>query len=413
MTRYGSVDSTDYTEDAEENIARHGSLHSEIVELSSGMHLGTLFGAPHFGDSASSLDDISVDRTELQFVETFRWAAASFEDYAWDEWVEAYAAFSARRETTSHGVRRASDFLMDAHRQLAYLLADYMFVQCRERIATGPCPFERLSSKRSRFLVSLSLLEFLRKKAYFIFQERADKSPGKEHNDYFQAVNEVRGALFGCRCHAVRDRDARIDLAKGFAYSHPLLDAETIAAAKKNALRRLGEDASLNDVVDKFVEDFYNRRLARYWMTASSRDDSIVDFAFRVPGVVNIYELIVAHMLERGTDEQPQPDSNSALAELIMVFGTKALTKLIAAGGELGTKPAPRLLARIKMLSEMIEILRDAYDDEGIRRWFERPRTQLGGKPPSALLVGDWEPTDKGPARARKLATNLKSMVTT
>ena len=40
-------------------------------------------------------------------------------------------------------------------------------------------------------------------------------------------------------------------------------------------------------------------------------------------------------------------------------------------------------------------------------RWFERPRTQLGGKSPRALLGSQWTPDSKAARQVRALAAVL------
>ena len=51
--------------------------------------------------------------------------------------------------------------------------------------------------------------------------------------------------------------------------------------------------------------------------------------------------------------------------------------------------------------------LAGSYNDFGMRRWFERPRTQLGGKSPRALLGARWTPDDKAAQQVRALAAAL------
>ena len=51
--------------------------------------------------------------------------------------------------------------------------------------------------------------------------------------------------------------------------------------------------------------------------------------------------------------------------------------------------------------------LAGAYNDIGIRRWFERKRTVLEGRAPAAVLRGKWQPEDPGPLQVRDLARAL------
>lgn len=75
-----------------------------------------------------------------------------------------------------------------------------------------------------------------------------------------------------------------------------------------------------------------------------------------------------------------------------------------------GARATPdSVAARVHFLALIVADLAGAYNDIGVRRWFERPRTQLGGSTPAYLLVGDWRPDDAGPCRVRELAASLVS----
>lgn len=63
--------------------------------------------------------------------------------------------------------------------------------------------------------------------------------------------------------------------------------------------------------------------------------------------------------------------------------------------------------ARLHWLALIIGDLAGAYNEIGIRQWFDRKRTQLGGRTPAQLLTGGWKPDDSGPQQARALATAL------
>ena len=63
--------------------------------------------------------------------------------------------------------------------------------------------------------------------------------------------------------------------------------------------------------------------------------------------------------------------------------------------------------ARLHFLALVVGDLAGAYNDIGVRRWFDRRRTALGGKTPADLLTGAWTPDERGPERVRKLAAAL------
>ncbi|MDQ3881467.1 MAG: hypothetical protein M3295_10400, partial [Chloroflexota bacterium] len=58
-----------------------------------------------------------------------------------------------------------------------------------------------------------------------------------------------------------------------------------------------------------------------------------------------------------------------------------------------GERPTPDDVAvRLHFLAKVTGDLRGAYNDIGVRRWFERPRTALDGRTPGELLSGRWDP---------------------
>lgn len=69
--------------------------------------------------------------------------------------------------------------------------------------------------------------------------------------------------------------------------------------------------------------------------------------------------------------------------------------------------------ARLHHLALIVGDLAGAYNDVGVRRWFSRKRTALGGRPPAALLAGDWNPEDPGPQKVRELARSLVALSAT
>jgi hypothetical protein len=62
---------------------------------------------------------------------------------------------------------------------------------------------------------------------------------------------------------------------------------------------------------------------------------------------------------------------------------------------------------RLHFLALLTGDLAGAYNDIGIRNWFQRKRALLDGKAPKDLLRGDWRPGDPGPERVRALARSL------
>lgn len=73
-----------------------------------------------------------------------------------------------------------------------------------------------------------------------------------------------------------------------------------------------------------------------------------------------------------------------------------------------GDRQTPQEVAdRLHAIALIASDLAGSYNEFGIRRWFERPRTQLSGKSPAAILKGDWNPDADNPRKVRELAAAL------
>jgi transcriptional regulator with XRE-family HTH domain len=79
-----------------------------------------------------------------------------------------------------------------------------------------------------------------------------------------------------------------------------------------------------------------------------------------------------------------------------------------------GERDTPdEIAARLHHLALIVGDLAGAYNEVGIRRWFDRGRTPLDGKTPAALLAGGWDPDDPGPKKVRDLARALVAVSAT
>lgn len=102
------------------------------------------------------------------------------------------------------------------------------------------------------------------------------------------------------------------------------------------------------------------------------------------------------------------------------LFGTERLAKLLSISPVSvrrylkGTRPTPDSVAgRLHFLATVVGDLAGAYNDFGIRRWFERKRQLLDGAAPQDLLRGEWDPEGPGAMRVRELARSLGASVAT
>lgn len=121
--------------------------------------------------------------------------------------------------------------------------------------------------------------------------------------------------------------------------------------------------------------------------------------------------------LSEALRESPVPDRE--LPELLRVFPREDLAALagtttVSLGRYLARarKWPDELAARIHWLALVVSDLAGAYNDFGIRRWFGRERTQLGGRSPRQVLGADWVPTDPEVEQVRELAASLAGVGT-
>jgi hypothetical protein len=105
---------------------------------------------------------------------------------------------------------------------------------------------------------------------------------------------------------------------------------------------------------------------------------------------------------------------------VVRVFGADELAPLLNVSAsslkryQSGERDTPDpIAARLHWLALTAGDLAGSYNDVGIRRWFHRKRERLGGRTPLALLRGEWDPDDEGPAQVRQLARELVSLSST
>lgn len=63
--------------------------------------------------------------------------------------------------------------------------------------------------------------------------------------------------------------------------------------------------------------------------------------------------------------------------------------------------------ARLHFIALIVSDLAGSYNEFGIRRWFRRERTALGGRAPADILSGGWNPDADDVAQVRDLAQSL------
>lgn len=132
--------------------------------------------------------------------------------------------------------------------------------------------------------------------------------------------------------------------------------------------------------------------------------------------VPDIHDLLAR--LALAMEESPAPEHEwRSLAEL---FGAERLAALLGISPasvhryQAGTRRTPDEIAdHLHFLATVVGDLAGAYNEFGIRRWFERPRELLDGKTPAELLQGDWSSQSPSARRVRELARSLGASAAT
>ena len=116
--------------------------------------------------------------------------------------------------------------------------------------------------------------------------------------------------------------------------------------------------------------------------------------------------------LDDALASSPMPERE--LGVLLEVFDVDQLATLLDTSAVslrryvAGSRTVPdSVAARIHWLALVSSDLAGAYNELGVRRWFDRPRTQLDGKSPRQLLGRGWEPDSPKVDRVRGLAAAL------
>jgi hypothetical protein len=116
--------------------------------------------------------------------------------------------------------------------------------------------------------------------------------------------------------------------------------------------------------------------------------------------------------LNLALEESPVPEFEwNRLAE---VLGLELLGRLLGISASsirryrANARTTPDEVAeRLHFISLVVGDLAGAYNEIGMRQWFERKRSQLDGRTPLDFLRGRWKPAQPGPRRVQDLARAL------
>jgi transcriptional regulator with XRE-family HTH domain len=116
--------------------------------------------------------------------------------------------------------------------------------------------------------------------------------------------------------------------------------------------------------------------------------------------------------LNEALDESPMPSRE--WPGLMNILGADLLARLVGISPSSvrrylsGVRSTPDdIAARLHFLALVVGDLAGAYNNIGIRRWFERSRTLLSNRSPLQIFSRKWRPEDPGPQQVRQLAHAL------
>ncbi|MGH3503018.1 MAG: hypothetical protein ACRDQA_19310 [Nocardioidaceae bacterium] len=125
--------------------------------------------------------------------------------------------------------------------------------------------------------------------------------------------------------------------------------------------------------------------------------------------------------LERlNTDVESTPSPDTEWPAVTRILGLDAVAEMVGVSGSsarrysAGDRVTPDDVAdRLHLLALTIADLLGAYNSYGVRRWFERRRSALGGASPRELLGTDWSSSDDSARQVAALAAGLVTMTAT
>ena len=149
-------------------------------------------------------------------------------------------------------------------------------------------------------------------------------------------------------------------------------------------------------------------------MTEAGIGHTLLTELHRLPCADPVRLSALLEKITEALDQSPAPAHEwRALQDIL---GLELLTRLLGISQSSarrylsGTRATPdTIAARLHFLAFVVGDLAGAYNDIGVRRWFDRRRERLDGKTPAQALGDVWSPEDGAPQRIRDLARSLAS----
>ena len=123
---------------------------------------------------------------------------------------------------------------------------------------------------------------------------------------------------------------------------------------------------------------------------------------------------VLLEKISEALDQSPAPEREWHI--MLDVLGLDLLARLLGISQSSarrylsGSRSTPDTVAgRLHFLAFVVGDLAGAYNDIGVRRWFERRRKRLDGSTPAQALGERWSPDNDGPRRVQELASALRT----
>ena len=123
---------------------------------------------------------------------------------------------------------------------------------------------------------------------------------------------------------------------------------------------------------------------------------------------------VLLERISEALDQSPAPGHEWRILQ--DVLGLELLARLLGISQSSarrylsGSRSTPDAVAsRLHFLALVVGDLSGAYNNIGVRRWFERRRKRLDGSTPAQAMGERWSPDDDGPLRVQNLAGALRT----
>ncbi len=182
--------------------------------------------------------------------------------------------------------------------------------------------------------------------------------------------------------------------------AHVLTQAEAMGLLEGLVVRRLDE-RSFGRVLERIAGAGVGKRNEAIWVARGGR---------------LLPEELAGLVTDLAEDLEMSPLPQHEWPSLERILGTAALARLLDLSPvsvrryRSRARQTPDAVAsRLHFIASLVGDLAGAYNEFGIRRWFERPRAALDGRAPAELLSGEWSPDDQAARMVRELARSLSA----